>query len=275
MKRGVNLSLMIGTSHQSARRQENRQMAHAAAYEQKDVRELQRLAQEAPLQKRRARKRPPSRAAMLALIDILSRWSATGLALIAGLSIYLAVTVGRAYPARAATWALLMLAALWICRRLRNQFRSGGPIAARPFHWRASYTSCISVLGVIFASAPILLIPADAPGVLFLQVAAIALLGAFSAAMIHSAHLAAAAAFAAPAAILPCLSALRAGDMAMLIALAAISAMGFAVTYGLNRTIAADAARRNPRTTFLRREIENAGVAVNAPATAPSAAGVL
>lgn len=211
---------------------------------------------------------------MLELIDILSRWSATGLALIAGLGVYLAVSAGRAYPARAAAWAGLMLVALWACRRLRNQFRSGGAIAARPFHWRASYTSGLSVLGVIFASAPILLTPSGAPGEMYLQVAAIALFGAFAAAMMHSAHFAAAAALAAPAAILPSLSALRMGDMAMLTAFAAISVMGFAVAYGLSKTIAASAARRNPRTSFLRREIGSADIAASGQAAAPSTANV-
>jgi hypothetical protein len=249
-------------------------MAHASLH-QKDVRELQQLAQDASTMRRRPRKRPPSRASMLELIDILSRWSATGLAFIAGLSIYLAITVGSAYPARAASWTALMLAALWVCRRLRSQFRSGGTIAARPFHWRASYTSCLSVLGVIFASAPILLTPSGAPTVMYLQVTAIALFGAFAAAMVHSAHLSTAAALAVPAAILPGLSALRMGDTALLVAITAISAMGLAVTYGVSRTVAADAARRNPRTTLVPRDMAYTRKTVLAPSTATPAASAL
>lgn len=242
---------------------------------QKDVRELQRLAQEAPMRHQQTRQRTPSRAAMLELIDILSRWSATGLALIAGLGVYLALTVGRAYPARAACWALLMLGALWVCRKLRNEFRSGGVSAGQPFHWRASYTSCLSVLGVVFASAPILLTPAEAPTAMYLQIAAITLIGGFAAAMAHSAHLTTAAALAAPAAILPFLSALRTGDTALMTAVVAISAMGLAVTYGLGKIISADAAKRNPRTTLLRRA--NTGAEEYAPETASAtpAAGVL
>jgi len=242
---------------------------------QKDVRELQRLAQEAPVRHQPARRRAPSRAAMLELIDILSRWSATGLALIAGLGVYLALTVGRAYPARAACWALLMIGALWVCRRLRTQFRSGGASAGHPFHWRASYTSCLSVLGVIFASAPILLTPAGAPGPMYLQIAAITLIGGFAAAMAHSAHLATAAALAAPAAILPLLSALRTGDTALITAVFALSAMGLAVTYGLSKVIAADAARRNPRTTLLRRSTTNFEEYAPNTASAPPATSVL
>ena len=243
--------------------------------DQKDVRELQRLAQDPPALKRR-RKKAPSRAAMLELIDILSRWSGASLAFIAGLSIYLAVTAGQAYPFRAAAWTAMLLTALWACRHLRGQFRSGGAIAARPFHWRASYTSCASVLGVVFASAPILLTPTGAPAAMYLQVAAISLFGCFAAAMAHSAHFPSAAAFAAPAAILPCLSALRMGDGALMAALIAISAMGCAVTYALVKIVTADAARRNPRTSFLRREIDQPGVAAEHTGghSAPAASAV-
>ncbi|MHA7871057.1 MAG: hypothetical protein ACX939_01770 [Hyphococcus sp.] len=222
--------------------------------QQKDVRELQRLAQEAPLKAKPPRNRSISRSARIELIDLLSRWSMTGLAFIAGLGIYLAIVAGRAYPLRAACWAAMLTAAIWACRRLQHQYRAGGAIAGRPFYWRASYTSCLSVMGVIFCSAPILLTPAGAPELLYLQVAAIAIIGGFAAAMAHSAHLATAAAMAAPAAVLSCLAALRSGDGAILAAAMALSAMGLAITFGLNRIIVADAARRNPRTAYARRE---------------------
>ena len=71
---------------------------------EKNVRELQELAQEAPAAPQRDRRKPLSRAARLHLIDMLSRQSATGLALVAGVSVYLAITAGRAFPARAAAW---------------------------------------------------------------------------------------------------------------------------------------------------------------------------
>ena len=221
--------------------------------DQKDVRELQHLAQEMPIQPRTNRRRPPSRTAMLELIDILSRWSITGLALIGGLSIYLAMTAGRVYPARAACWALLMIGTLWVCRHLLSQFRSGGASAGHPFHWRASYTSCLSVLGVVFASAPILLTPVGAPAAIYLQVTAIGLIGGFAAAIAHSAHLTTAFALAVPTAILPLLSAIRAGDAALTAVVAALSIMGLTMSFGLNRVIAGDAAKRNPRTSLLRR----------------------
>ena len=249
-------------------------MANTALHH-KDVRELQRLAQTAPVSRQTTRRKPPSRAAMLELIDILSRWGATGLALLAGLGVYLAITAGRDFPARAACWSLLMIAALWACRTLRSRFRSGRLNAGRPFHWRASYTSCLSVLGVIFASAPILLTPAAASATLYMQVAAITLIGGFAAAMAHTAHLPAAAALGAPTAILPFLSALRAGDTALVTAFIAVSAMGLVVMYALGRIIAADAVRRNPRTTHLRR---SASLTPEYPAettSTPSAAGAL
>ena len=239
---------------------------------QKDVRELQHLAQEMPITPRANRRQKPSRTAMLELIDILSRWSATGLALIAGLSIYLALTAGRAYPARAACWALLMISALWVCRRLLSQFRSGSASAGHPFHWRASYTSCLSVLGVVFASAPILLTPVGAPTSIYLQVAAVGLVGGFAAAIAHSAHMTTAFALAVPTAILPLLSAIRAGDMALVTVVGALSAMGLAISYGLCRIIASDAAKRNPRTTLLRRSSSDfEEIAHKMPSTSPSA----
>ena len=241
-------------------------MAHLSL-EQKDVRQLQEMVQDSAIVHRPRRKRNPSRASMLELIDFLSRWSSTGLALMAGLSIFLAISVSSLYPARAATWAVLMLSALWVCRRLRDQFRAGNNIAARPFHWRASFTSCLSVLGVIFASAPILLTPSDAPTMLYLQVAAISLFGAFGAAMVLSAHMSSAAAIAVPAAILPALSALRMGDIALVVAITAISAMGLAVTYGVNRTVVADAVRRNPRTSLAPREPAFGGLSDSTPLT--------
>ena len=67
--------------------------------QEKNVRELQQMAREAPGNGRREPRKSLSRAARLHLIDMLSRQSATGLALVAGVSIFLAVTAGRDYPA--------------------------------------------------------------------------------------------------------------------------------------------------------------------------------
>lgn len=225
------------------------------------MRELQRLAQEAPAGRRLSRPKPHSRAALLELIDILSRWSAAGLALVAGVGVYIAIAAGRIYPARALAWSAMLLAALWVCRRLHSQYRSGAAISARPFRWRASYTSCLSVLGVIFASAPILLSPVSASADLSMQVAALVMLGAFGAAALHSAHLPSAAAFAAPASILPLLAAVRPGAEGAFFLPLAIAAPGLFLTLTLSATIARNARRRNPRTSFLRREIERSEAA--------------
>ncbi len=222
---------------------------------EKNVRELQELAQEAPAAPQRDRRKPLSRAARLHLIDMLSRQSATGLALVAGVSVYLAITAGRAFPARAAAWAAMILCALWVCRRLRSQFRSGDAITSRPFRWRASYTSCLSVLGVILASGPILLTPAGAPQPMMLQVAVLSLLAAAAAAMLHTAHFASAAAFAAPAAIFAVLAGLRSGDTGLFAAGLAAALLCVTGVFAVSRVIEAKAARQHPRTSFVRRDI--------------------
>ncbi|VAV96666.1 hypothetical protein MNBD_ALPHA05-825 [hydrothermal vent metagenome] len=248
-------------------------MAHAM--EVKDARALQRLAEETSRSFKPARPKTRSRAALLEMIDLLSRWSAAGLALIAGIAVYMAIIAGRGFPARALAWTALLLCAVWVCRRMRAQFRAGAAIAARPFRWRASYTSCLSVLGVIFASAPILLTPQDAPGLISLQVVVLVMVGGFGAALFHAAHPTSAAAFAVPGALLPILAAIRGGDMLLTSALAATSVAGLFVVFTLSRTIARNASRRNPRTRFVRREIEPSGRYVeNAPAQATSKSAI-
>jgi len=230
--------------------------------EAKDVRDLQKIAASAALGRPR-RAKPPSRAALLERIDILSRWSAPALALIAGISVFLALTVGRTYPARGAAWAGLVFAGLWLCRRLHRQYRAGEAISARPFHWRAAYTSCLSVLGVAFACAPLLLIPAEASASATQQVVLAIMLGAFAAATLNAAHIASAAAFAVPGVLLPFLAALRAG--AHFAPVAALSALGAAIVLAVAATIARGAAARNPRTTWLRRESDSATSAASSP----------
>ncbi len=248
-------------------------MAHAI--EVKDARALQRLAEETSRTFKPARPKTRSRAALLEMIDLLSRWSAAGLALIVGITVYLAIIAGRGFPARALAWTVLLICAIWVCRRMRAQFRAGAAIAARPFRWRASYTSCLSVLGVIFASAPILLTPQDAPGLISLQVVVLVMVGGFGAALFHAAHPTSAAAFAIPGALMPMLAAIRSGDMLLVSALAATSVAGLFVVFALSRTIARNAGRRNPRTRFVRREIEPSGRYVgHAHTQAPSKSAI-
>lgn len=225
--------------------------------EGKTARELQEeLARQAPAAARKRRALRLSRAARLHLIDILSRWSGPGLALIAGVAIYLAVIAGRAYPARAAAWTLMMLAALWVCRRLRSEFRAGSNHSSHPFRWRASFTSCLSVLGVIFASAPILLAPAAAAPAFAAQVMALAVIAGFASALLLAGHFPSAAALAFPAAAFAVLAALRAGDSGLLLAAASTSVLGLTGLVIASRYLEKSAARRYPRAALLRREVE-------------------
>lgn len=205
------------------------------------------------------RQRPPSRAALLEAVDLLSRWSAAGLAIIAGVGVYLSITVGRVYPARAAAWALMLLAALYVCRRLQLHFRAGDEISAHPFRWRASYTSCLCVLGVAFASAPILLAPIDAPASLAAQSAAFTLGGAFIAAIFFSAHLNSAFAVCAPAALFPLLAAWRNGDASAALYAAFAAATGCALIGVVRYAVSKRLAARHPRTTLLRSESRRVG----------------
>lgn len=202
----------------------------------------------------------------------MSRWSAAGLALVAGVAIYLAVTVGRFYPGRAAAWVLMAFTALWVCRRLRAQYRSGSAIAAHPFRWRASYASCLSVLGVAFASAPILLTPAGAPDAMAMQAMALVLVGGFGAALCHSAHLNSAFALAAPAAAMPLLAALRAENLAGATAIAALSGVGAVGLLLFHRAVAGNLRQRNPRTALLRAEIDATARAADSEAERRAAA---
>lgn len=229
---------------------------NSASLQGKTVRELQELAQRPPAAPKRQRRPDLSRAGRLHLIDILSRWSGFSLALVAGVAVYLAVTAGRAFPARAAVWALMALAVLWACRRLRSEFRSGARLSSRPFRWRASFTASLSVLGVILASAPILLTPVTAPSAMAAQVMALSLIAGFAAALLLAAHLPSAAALAAPAAIFAVLASLRAGDPGLLAASVATSLLGLTGLYLACRYLEKAAARRYPRTTLVRREIE-------------------
>ena len=222
----------------------------------KTIKDLQRLAQEAPAHVR-PRRKPPSRAALLEAIDLLSRWSAAGLAVIAGIGVYLSVTVGRAYPARAAAWALMLLGALFVCRRLQLQFRSGAEIAAHPFRWRASFASCLSVLGVAFASAPILLTPLDAAPILAAQASALTLMGAFCAAIFFSAHLNSAAAVAVPGAAFPLLAAWRSGDASAALYAGLAAMTGVALLLVIRYAIARRLASRHPRAPLIRAGAES------------------
>ena len=230
----------------------------AGELEQQSVHDLQRLAA-AGARPRRTKRRGVSRAARLHLVDRLSRWSAIGLASLAGISVYLGVTIGREFPVRATAWCALLLAALWACRTMRARYRSGEAIAARPFRWRANYTSALSVLGVAYGAAPVLLIPASAPPLMAVEIIGFTLLGALIAGGAHSAHRASAIAIASPALLFGFAALARSAvtglPAAGVIAVAVFVAgfIGAATTMLLN-----DARRRFPRTGFVRSEVEGA-----------------
>ncbi len=245
----------------------------SASLHGKTARELQeQLAREAQTPLRQRRRTALSRAARLHLIDILSRWSGPGLALIAGVSVYLAVVAGRVYPGRAAAWALMMLAAIWTCRRLRSQFRSGSRLTSRPFRWRASFTASLSVLGVILASAPILLAPSFAPAAFGVQILALSVIACFVTAILLAAHLPSAAALALPGAAFALLAGFRAADTGLLTAALAASLLAVCGLFLTNRLLEKSAASRYPRMSLLRREVERRRTVAASVETPPSQA---
>jgi hypothetical protein len=171
----------------------------------------------------------------------------------------MAVVAGRVYPGRALAWGVMMLGALWMCRRLRSQFRAGANLSSRPFRWRAAYTASLSVLGVVLASAPILLAPADALTALAMQIMAFSMLAIFAAALLHASHFYSAAALAVPGALFAILAGLRADETGLTIAASSTALLGLTGLRIANRYLEKGASRRYPRTALLRREIERSG----------------
>ena len=135
-----------------------------------------------------AQRRSLSRAAQLNLIDALSRFGASGLGLIAGLTIFGATYLGRAYPFRASVWAVLVFAGLYLCRRYRFEYRAGKAFAGRPFRWRTHYTAALAVLSAGFGAGAFLVSPAAAGPGHALQTHAALGVGLIVAALLQSAH---------------------------------------------------------------------------------------
>ncbi|MEX0645091.1 MAG: hypothetical protein WD076_07260 [Parvularculaceae bacterium] len=250
-------------------------MGHAAnssdAAARPTVHELQALAREATKPRRR-RKGPLSRAARLHLIDILSRWGGAGLALIAGVSIFIAVSAGRAFPFRAAAWTLMVLAALYVCRRLRMEFRAGAKSAARPFRWQANYTSALSVVSAAFGAGALIIAPKGAPTDFIYQALALMLIAALGAGLLHAAHGRSAVAASAPATAFIFAGAWATGGAGLaFLGVGGAAATGAAALYLFRRLLQQRAALRFPRTSFQRREVD-AGAKRGAGASLPSAA---
>ena len=232
------------------------------------VLDLQDIAQTADLRPRK-RSNAPSRAARLQLIDLLSRWAGGGLALMAGVTIFSAVFVGRVYPTRAAIWAATVLGALFVTRRLLRDFRTGRRIAARPFRWRADYTAAVSVLSAAFGAGAVIALPSHASPELSFQIFALLIAASFGAGIIHSAHGRTAAAASLPATVFIFWGAWRVGGSDT-----ALWGIGLAIATGALALICFHyflqlrAVRRFPRTTFARRE-------VMAPETAATSGGAV
>jgi hypothetical protein len=218
------------------------------------VHDLQARAQAATIAPRRRSRF--SRAARLELIDILSRWAGAGLALFAGVAIFVAVSAGRVYPFRAGAWLLLVLASLHVCRRLHRQFRSGGTSAARPFRWRANYTASLAVVSAAFGVGAIIVLPRSAPAELASGALALLIAAAIGAAAAHVAHGRAAAAASIPAAAFILVGAWRIEGFSTAASLVGAAAgLGGAALFLLNRYLRERAIRRRPRTTLVRREV--------------------
>ena len=205
---------------------------------------------------RPARKKYFSRAASLDLIDILSRRSGIGLAIIAGASIWLAMATSQVTPGRAILWLLMLLGALAFCRSYRDQFRNGAINARRPFRWRANYTAGLSVLGVVFASAPLILLPSESSANLATLVIGITLGSAIAAGLMHCAHLTSSLAFTIPLLGFMGISVGRVLDPSLTMYPIAASFGAIILSIWSYRLSWHASCRRNPRTTILRRDVE-------------------
>lgn len=215
---------------------------------------MQARAAEAFGERRRRKPKRVSRAALLQLIDVLSRWGGAGLAAMAGVAIFLSVSAGRAAPFAAALWTCLVLAALFVARRLHQGFRRGDRIAGRPFRWRANYTAALAVVSAAMGSA-IWILPAAALG--RFDIALLTIAAAAAAAMLHSAHPASAASSGGPAVLLALSGYVRfSGFDAGFFLLATGVLTLFCATGWVSRRLHQKAVARFPRLRPLRREID-------------------
>ena len=223
----------------------------------RDLQEQAAAAAKSARHQTRSRKNRLSRSARLNLIDILSRWGGPGIAFIAGIAIFIGVTSGRTHPVGASIWLLIMLASLYVCRRLRKGFRAGEKIASRPFRWRANYTSALAVLSAAFGAGAFLALPSSADPVTSLQVSALILLGAIGAGILHIAHGRSVSAIVAPASIFVIAAVWQSnGASVAIFGAAALVAAASVFLFLASRQLQAKSASRFPRTGFLRRGAE-------------------
>lgn len=247
-------------------------MTQAPAPDSLSVRDLQAMAAEAAVAPVFTRK-PRSRAAQLHLIDLLSRWGGSGLAAFGAATILIAVTIARGQPLRAGVWAAILFAALYLCRRIRKEFRRGDKIASRPFRWRAYYTSSLSVVSAAFgAGAFLLAVPAS--GAEQIEIFAVLIIGVLAAAALHCAYRMTGLAALLPGSMFIAIAAIRADGFSLMSLLAiGLLAAGVAAVWIASARIGDAADRRFPRTSLVRREIERAIVAPVTPTLAKAAAG--
>lgn len=230
----------------------------ASRLEGKTVEELQRaaeaaLAEAAPA----APKGRISRAAQLHLIDQLSRWGGSGLALIAGTSIFIALVIARDLPFRSAVWALMLMSALYLCRRYRKEFRRGDRIASHPFRWRAYYASTLAVVSVAFGAGAFLLLPEGVDPDAAMRTLALMLVGASGCAAFHASHRASAAAAGLPSFVaIAAAAASTFGAGTFTLVLLAAGAASAAFIYSASLLAEKRAVARFPRTSLARQEIE-------------------
>lgn len=224
-----------------------------------DARDLQELVRLSDLHPKR-RRQAMSRAGRLSQIDRLSRWSATGLAVIAGASIYAAVVAGQLTPFRSAVWILLVLAGVWTCRKYQANYRTGDVICARPFRWRANYTACLSVLGVAFGCGAVLLVDDSTSSFFVLQIIAMTLAGSTISGIAHAAHPPSVISIVLPPVIF-CFAAAAKGGLTGYMLYGVIAGVVFCIATTAFAAAAMDfeARRRHPRTTFLRGEVADYG----------------
>jgi|GEM_PF-1612790 len=224
------------------------------------IRDLQqRAATAAKGTRRQTRNRTSrlSRSARLNLIDILSRWGGPGIAFIAGIAIFIGVTSGRTYPIGASVWLLIMLAALYVCRRLRKSFRAGEKIASRPFRWRANYTSALATLSAAFGAGAFLVVPSNSDPVTSLQVSALILFGVIGAGVLHIAHGRTISAIIAPASSFVIAAVWQSnGASVAIFGATALVVAACVFLYLASRQLQAKSASRFPRTGLVRRGAE-------------------
>ena len=247
------------------------QLANGAPAPGPTVRDLQAMAA-AAVKSRRMRRHRPSRAARLHLIDLLSRSALAGLAVVAGVGIFVAVTAGRDEPVRAAIWAATLCAALFVARGLASEFRSGSRNTARPFLWRAQYTAALFVVGAAFGSGAVIVINEGSSRQLALETLSAISLGALAASLAHAAYGRCAAALWVPVSIFVFLGAWRLDGLSLAIfGGAAMCAAGAAALFLVSRMLRSSAVRRFPRTSLSRRTAEDDERAFETPGEAAAA----